>query len=157
MAPLNFLHFLTVVSLAVLQASFDAIPVNALAVEHSHLGRGLSHAHVDIAKKRDPSSKKCRPRPTSIAPKAAAAAATPPSSAPSSQPSQPAQTTTSSQSSSTYTPSSSGGGKSLLAWSNNEQGSLKNFAKNKPMCVHSFILSNSSLLTSRVGSITGKF
>ena len=151
MAPLKFVHFLTVVSLAVLQASFDALPVNALAVEHGHLGRGLGHAHADIAKKRDsPSSKKCRPRPTN-SPKPAADNVP----APSSYSSQPAHTTTSSQPP-TYTPSSSGG-KSFLAWSNNEQGSLDNFISHKPMCVHSFILSRSSLLTSCLGSTTGRF
>jgi hypothetical protein len=153
MAPLGFLRFVTVVSLAVLQASFDALPVNALAVEHGHLGRGLSHAHADIAKKRDsPSSKKCRPRPTT-SPKPAADNVPAPSTP--SHSTQPASTTTSSQPPPANTPSSSGGGgKSFLAWSNNEQGSLEHFVSNNPACVHSFILSG-SFLTPRVGSTTG--
>jgi len=131
MAPLGFLRFVTVVSLAVLQASFDALPVNALAVEHGHLGRGLSHAHADIAKKRDsPSSKKCRPRPTT-SPKPAADNVPAPSTP--SHSTQPASTTTSSQPPPANTPSSSGGGgKSFLAWSNNEQGSLEHFVSNNP-------------------------
>jgi hypothetical protein len=131
MALVKFL----LLSLAVLHASFDALPVNALAVQSGHLGRGLAHA--DIAKKRD-SSKKCKPRPTSASPNAVTTTS---SSVPSSGPSQPAQTTASSQSPPTYTPSSSSGGsKVLLAWSNNEQSSLGNFFTGQTDTIYNWAL-----------------
>jgi hypothetical protein len=119
MALVKFL----LLSLALLHASFDALPVNALAVQHGHVARGLGHAHADIAKKRD-SSKQCRPRPTSAAANIVATTTPLPYSAPSSKPSQTAQSTAPP---STSTPSSSGGGKRLLAWSNNEESSLRHF------------------------------
>jgi hypothetical protein len=138
MALLNSLRILTVVSLVVLNASFDALPVNALAVERAHVGRALGHAHAEIAKKRD-SSKKCRPRPSSTSHAVGAIASpthttTTTSPLPSSNPSQSAHTT-----------SSSGGSKIIVPWSNNEEFCLKNFAGNWKEYAHSCTLSNPSL------------
>lgn len=144
MAPVKFLHILTVVSLAILHASFDALPVNALTVERSHLGRDLSHVHAGIAKKR---SKKCRARPTSAS-QSSAPTTTNSNSAPSSNPSEPAHTTSSSQPASTNAPASSINSKVMYGWSNNEQGSIPNFISGSTrLCVHSLIVSGFPPLT----------
>lgn len=155
MAPVKFL--LTVVSLAILHASFDALSVNALSVERSHVGRDFSHVHAEIAKKRA-DSKKCRPRPTSAsqspAPTTYHAANTNANYAPSSNSSKPAETTSSSQPASTNAPASSINSKVMYAWSNGEQGSLNNFMTNTPrLCVHSLIVSCSFSPTSPTQSL----
>ncbi|KAI0285015.1 glycosyl hydrolase catalytic core-domain-containing protein [Russula aff. rugulosa BPL654] len=124
MAVVKFLHILTVTSLAILHASFDARPVNALSVERGHLGRDFSHAHAEIAKKRD-SSKKCRPRPSSAPQNTVAPTSTNANYAPSST-----SSTSSSQPASTNAPSSSLDSKVMLPWSNLEQPSLPNFKTN---------------------------
>ncbi len=149
MALVRFFHILTVVSLAVLYTSFDALPVNALAVEHAHIGRGLGHAHADIAKKRG-DSQKCRPRPTSASQSPAAATYQPTTTAPSSKYSQPAQSSSSSQPAPTNASPSTLSSKIMYAWSNNEQPSLANFVPSTAgtrLCVHSLIVSGSSSLT----------
>jgi hypothetical protein len=165
MVLLNFVRVLSVVSLAVIHASFDALPVNALAVERAHVGRSLGHPHAEIARKRD-SSKKCRPRPSSSSASHSVAAAathsvattTSPPAVPSSHPSQSAQSITSSQPPSTPTPSSSGGSKILLGWSNNQQDSLKNFVTSQTHeYVHSSFLSSPLSPTSlALASTTGR-
>ena len=139
MALLKFLHILTVVSLAVLHVSFDALPVNALSLEH---GRDLSHAHIEIAKKRGQphSSKKCRPRPSSASQSPIVSTTYNSNSAPSSNPSKPTSTT-SSKSAPTNAPASSTGSKVMFPWSNNEQRSIPNFATGpKRLCVHLLFL-----------------
>lgn len=149
MAVVKFLHIFTVVSLAILHASFDARPVNALSVERGHLGRDLAHAHAEIVKKRG-DSKKCRPRPSSASPNPVAPTTTYANNyAPSSKPSEPAQTT-SSQPASTNTPASSGSSKIMLAWSNDEQPSLPNclVPGTRTLCVHDYCFWFSSLISS---------
>lgn len=139
MAQSNFLRLFAVFSLAILNISFDALPVNALAVERDHMVRGVNHAHAGVAKKRG-DSKQCKPRPVTSTPApaytpstsshhstAAAHLATPASV---SQPSTHKTTATSSSSTPSVAPPSSGsssGSKVGLAWSNNEEGSLGNF------------------------------
>lgn len=140
MAPSNFLRLFTVFSLAILNISFDALPVNALAVERGHVARGVNHAHAGIAKKRS-DSKQCKPRPVTSTP-AYIPSSSPTTShysaadghlaspAPISEPSTHKTTTTSSSPAPSVTPSTSGsysGSKVALAWSNNEQSSLGNF------------------------------
>ena len=147
MAPVKFLHILTVVSLAILHASFDALSVNALIVDRGHAGRDFSHVHAEIAKKRADSSsktKKCRPRATNASP-SPAASTTNPSYAPSSKPSEAAHTSSSSQPASTNAPSSSINSKVMYAWSNSEQPSIPNFVTgSQRLCVHSPIVSGFS-------------
>jgi hypothetical protein len=126
MAVVRFLHILTIVSLAILHGSFDARPVHALSVERGHLGRDLSHAHAEIAKKRADSSKKCRPRPLSAS-QSPAPTTTPHANYVPLSKSEPTQTTSSSQPASTNTPASTVGSKIMLGWSNNEQPSIPNF------------------------------
>jgi hypothetical protein len=153
MAPVKFLHILTVVSLAILHASFDALSVNALIVDRGHVGRDFSHVHAEIAKKRGASSTKCRSRPTSAS-QSPAATTTNPSYAPSSNASEPAHTTSSSQPASTNAPASSIDSKVMYGWSNNEQPSLGNFATGSTrLCVHSLIVSGFSPLTSSAQSL----
>jgi hypothetical protein len=136
MAVVKFLHILTVASLAILHASFDARPVNALSVERGHLGRDFSHAHAEIAKKRD-SSKKCRPRPSSAPQNTVAPTSTNANYAPSST-----SSTSSSQPASTNAPSSSLDSKIMLPWSNDVQPSLPNFKTNlNRLCVYSLFVS----------------
>jgi len=140
MAPSNFLRLFTVFSLAILNISFDALPVNALAVERGHVARGVNHAHAGIAKKRG-DSKQCKPRPVTSTP-AYIPSSSPTTShhsaadghlaspVPISEPSTHKTTTTSSSPMPSVTPSSSSsysGSKVALAWSNNEQSSLGNF------------------------------
>jgi hypothetical protein len=153
MALVKFLRIFSVVSLAILHASFDALPVNALIVERGHVGRDFSHAHAEIAKKRGDSSK-CRPRPSSASPNAvlATTTTTKPSSAPSSNPSEPANTTSSSsQSAPTNAPASSSvNSKVMYAWSNSEQPSIPNFLPGSGqtrLCVHLLVVSGFRLLT----------
>ncbi|KAI0269224.1 glycosyl hydrolase catalytic core-domain-containing protein [Gloeopeniophorella convolvens] len=69
MAPIKFLNLLAISALAILATSFNAVPVNALSVEHRHAARSVNHAHAGIAKKkRDGSTRRCKPRTsTSIA------------------------------------------------------------------------------------------
>ncbi|KAN0127039.1 Glycosyl hydrolase catalytic core domain containing protein [Russula decolorans] len=143
MAPVKFLHILTVVSLAILHASFDALSVNALIVDRGHVGRDFSHVHAEIAKKRGASSTKCRSRPTSAS-QSPAATTTNPSYAPSSNASEPAHTTSSSQSASTNAPASSIDSKVMYGWSNNEQPSLGNFATGSTRLVYNWKLSTYS-------------
>ncbi|KAH9963159.1 glycosyl hydrolase catalytic core-domain-containing protein [Russula dissimulans] len=64
MPLVNFLRLFSVFSLAVLNISFSALPVDALAVDRGHIGRSPNHAHAGLAK-RNGSSARCRPRPTS--------------------------------------------------------------------------------------------
>jgi hypothetical protein len=158
MAPVKFI--LTVVSLAILHASFDALPVNALTVERSHAGRDFSHVHAEIAKKRGDSSKKCRPRSTSASQSSAPTANS--NYAPSSNPSEPAHTTSSSQSATasssqsaaTNAPASSINSKVMYGWSNNEQPSIPNFVTGSTrLCVHSLIVSGFSPLTPSAQSL----
>jgi hypothetical protein len=150
MAPIKFI--LTVVSLAILHASFDALPVNALTVERSHAGRDFSHVHAEIAKKRGDSSKKCRPRSTSASQSSAPTANS--NYAPSSNPSEPAHTTSSSQSAATNAPASSINSKVMYGWSNNEQPSIPNFVTGSTrLCVHSLIVSGFSPLTPSAQSL----
>jgi hypothetical protein len=149
MALVKFFRILTVVSLAVLYTSFDVLPVNALAVEHAHLGRGLGHAHADIAKKRG-DSKKCRPRPSSASQSPAAVTYQPTTTASSPKSSQPAQSSSSSQPAPTNASPSTLSSKIMYPWSNNEQPSIKNFIPTTAgtrLCVHSLIVSGSSSLT----------
>lgn len=117
MALVKSLRLLAVVSLAILNISFEALPANALNVDRGHIGRSPNHLHAGIAKKRD--GAKCKPRATS-APTSSysdhAAVATPTSY----------MTTTSSHPTTSTTPSS-GSAKPGLAWSNPEQQSLHNF------------------------------
>jgi len=135
MAMVKFLNILTIVSLAILHASFDALPVNALTVERGYVGRDLSHAHAEIAKKRGDSSKKCRPRPSAA--NSYHPTTTTPNYAPSSNPSKLAQTSTSSQPAPTNVPSSSINSKIMYAFSNNEQPSIPNFLTGATrLCVH---------------------
>jgi len=134
MAVVKFLHILTVASLAILHASFDARPVNALSVERGHLGRDFSHAHAEIAKKRD-SSKKCRPRPSSAPQNTVAPTSTNANYAPSST-----SSTSSSQPASTDAPASSLDSKIMIAWSNLEQPSLHNFKTNSNRLVYNWQL-----------------
>jgi hypothetical protein len=161
MAPVKFLHIFTVVSLAILHASFDALPVNALTVERSHARRDFSHVHAEIAKKRGDSSKKCRPRPTSASQSSSPTTANS-NYAPSSNPSEPAHTTSSSQSAttsssqsaSTNAPASSINSKVMLGWSNSEQPSMGNFVSDSTrLCVHSLIVSGFSPLTPSAQSL----
>jgi hypothetical protein len=129
MAPVNFVRLLTVLSLALLNISFGTLPTNALAVEHSHMARGINHAHAGVAKKRGDSPKQCKPRPTATPSTQPVAAYTPPASPTPSHSSSPS--TSSSQVSNNYNPpssgSSSGSGKVGLDWSNWEEMSLCNF------------------------------
>lgn len=138
MAQSNFLRLFAVFSLAILNISFDALPVNALAVERGHMARGVNYAHAGVTKKRA-DSKQCKPRPVTSTPAytpstsshhstADAHLATPASVY------QPSTHKTTATSSSSPTPSvappssgSSSGSKVGLAWSNNEEGSLGNF------------------------------
>jgi hypothetical protein len=142
MAPVKFL--LTVVSLAILHASFGALPVNALIVDRAHVGRDFSHVHAEIAKKRADSSKKCRPRPTSASPSPAPTKPTYVNHALSSNPSEPAHATSSSSSSSqsapTNAPASSINSKVMYAWSNNEQPSIQHFATGSQRLVYNWKL-----------------
>jgi hypothetical protein len=150
MAPVKFLHILTVVSLAILHASLDALPVNALSVERGHVGRDFSHVHAEIAKKRGDSSKKCRPRPTSASqsPAPTYSTTTKPNYAASPKSSEPSHTSSSSQPASTNAPSSSINSKIMYAWSNNEQPSIGNFLTgSQRLCVHSLVVSGFSPLT----------
>jgi hypothetical protein len=130
----KFLHILTVASLAILHASFDARPVNALSVERGHLGRDFSHAHAEIAKKRD-SSKKCRPRPSSAPQNTVAPTSTNANYAPSST-----SSTSSSQPASTNAPASSLDSKIMFPWSNPEQPCLPNFKTNLNRLVYNWQL-----------------
>jgi hypothetical protein len=142
MAVVKFIHILTVVSLSVLYASFDALPVNALSVERGHFGRDLGHVHAEVAKKRADSSKKCRPRPSSAAqnsvpPNTYSPTATSSTYAPSS--------TSSSLSTPSTAPASSVNSKIMYAFSNNEQPSIPNFLTGATrLCVNSLIVSGSS-------------
>lgn len=156
MALVKFIRIFSVVSLAILHTSLDALPVNALIVERGHVGRDFSHAHAEIAKKRGDSSKKCRPRPSN-APQSAVATTTYhttttiPNNAPSSNPSEPAHTTSSSQPAPTNAPASSVNSKVMYAWSNNEQPSISNFLPGSGqtrLCVHLLIVSGFPPLTS---------
>jgi hypothetical protein len=156
MALVKFIRIFSVVSLAILHTSLDALPVNALIVERGHVGRDFSHAHAEIAKKRGDSSKKCRPRPSN-APQSAVATTTYhttttiPNNAPSSNPSEPAHTTSSSQSAPTNAPASSVNSKVMYAWSNNEQPSISNFLPGSGqtrLCVHLLVVSGFPPLTS---------
>ncbi|KAI0254316.1 glycosyl hydrolase catalytic core-domain-containing protein [Lactifluus subvellereus] len=130
----------TVLSLAILNVSFNSLPTYALAVERDHIARGFNHAHVGIAKKkRTGSSKRCKSRLTGL-PVVSPAAAVPSSSstttytpsptpaAASPKPQADKATTTSSPVPvTTPAPSSSGNHKVGLAWSNGEQSALSKF------------------------------
>jgi len=154
MAASNFLRLFAIFSLAILNISFDALPVNALAVERGHVARGVNHAHAGVAKKRA-DSKQCKPRPVTT---------TTPASYPSSSPttshhsaadghlaspvpiseSSTHKTTTSSSPTPSVTPSHSSGSysgsKVALAWSNHEQPALPNFiTSHTKLCVHLFV------------------
>jgi len=147
MAPVKFLHILTVVSLAILHASFDALPVNALIVERGHAGRDFSHVHAEIAKKRADSSKKCRPRPTSASQSPAPTTyhADKVQSSQLSKLSGPTNTSSSSQPASTNAPvSSSINSKIMYAWSNNEQPSIGNFLTGSPRLIYNWHLTKYS-------------
>jgi len=152
MAASNFLRLFAIFSLAILNISFDALPVNALAVERGHVARGVNHAHAGVAKKRG-ESKQCKPRPVTSTP------ASYPSSSPTtshhsaadghlasplpiSQSSTHKTTTTSSSSPTpSVAPSTSGsysGSKVALAWSNHEQPSLGNFVTPHTKLIYSW-------------------
>ena len=153
MALVKFLQILSVVSLAILHTSFDALPVNALIVERHHVGRDFSHVHAEIAKKRGDTAKKCRPRPSSASQNYVAPTSTPtnpnPNYAQSSNPSEATHTTTSSQPASTNAPASSVNSKIMYAWSNDYQPSIPNFLTgSRRLCVHSLVVSNYCSLTS---------
>jgi len=143
MALVRFLPVLTLVSLAFLHTSFHALPVNALAVERGHIGRDISHAHAEIAKRG--SSKKCRPRPTSASP-------TPTANTPNYQPPSAPSSSSSSHAAQPTVPASSPGSsvnsKIMYAWSNLQQPSITNFLNGETrLCVHLLIVSGPSSLT----------
>ncbi|KAI0301779.1 glycosyl hydrolase catalytic core-domain-containing protein [Multifurca ochricompacta] len=157
MAPVKYLNIFTVFSLTILTISLNTLPSNALAVERDHIGRSFNHAHADIAKKkRTPSSKRCKPRPSDGSLPGSASSSTPsdtsdhhstshtsstpepttPYTSPVIVPttSKPPQATTTTTTTTTpskapvvSTPTSSGNGKVGLAWSNGEQGALPKF------------------------------
>jgi hypothetical protein len=140
MVPANSLRLLSIFSLALLNISFGTVPANALAVERSHMARGINHVHANVAKKRRDKPAQCKPRPT--APSYSSSLATP---SPVSQPppnSIAASSPQSAEPSSTpsATPSSSGSSgsaKIILMWSNEEQSSICKFlTKAILMCVY---------------------
>ncbi|KAI9510414.1 glycosyl hydrolase catalytic core-domain-containing protein [Russula earlei] len=145
MALVKILRLLPIVSLAILNFSFSALPVNALAVDHDHMGRDLVYAHPGLAKrhKHGKHSKQCRPRPAQSSPAPPTQPSPPqnhvspmPQTSPASQPpsqttaapSTPSSTPSSSPSPPPSPPSSPVGGRKVgLAWSNNEQPALNHF------------------------------
>jgi|SRR5712671_1157554 len=155
MALINFLRLFSIFSLAILNISLSALPVDALAVERGHIGRGLNHAHAGLAKRND-SSGRCRPRPISSSPDLSP---TPhPYHAPSSQPApashSSSHTTSSSTTSHSHQPSGSTSiSKFGISWSNHEEQSITNVitpGSPKRLYVNLFILHCLSVLKSLV-------
>ena len=155
MAALKFLNLLTISTLAILACSFTASPVNALAGSgHHNVGRLPIRGHDSIAKrKRDTSSKRCKPRSVSSAeasttvpaPETTSLAAVTTTKAAASTTKAAATTTakphttssashavaTTSAASSSSSSGSNGSGKGGLAWPNGNQSYLKNFKTSK--------------------------
>ncbi|KAI9466774.1 glycosyl hydrolase catalytic core-domain-containing protein [Lactarius psammicola] len=136
MAPTKFINLFAVVSFAVFYISLTPIAANALAVERAHVARNLNYAHAGIAKKkRDSSTKRCKPRPSSSSSthhSKPPAYTPPPSHTSSSSSTKPHPPPSTSSSSSSHTPAvtphvSTGSNKVGLAWSNNEQPAICNF------------------------------
>jgi len=124
-----------VLSLAVLNISFNSLPTYALAVEGNYLARSFNHAHAGITKKKR-DVKRCKPRstdPLAASTNSFAASTTTYTSSsapvtPSSMPqSGPAAATSSPAPANTPLPSSSGNRKVGLAWSNQEDKALPKF------------------------------
>ncbi|KAF8665819.1 hypothetical protein AX16_000262 [Volvariella volvacea WC 439] len=67
MAAFKILNLLAVSSLALIVCSFSAVPVTALSAENGHAVRHFRPHEVMLKKKRDPQSRRCRPRPSSSA------------------------------------------------------------------------------------------
>ncbi|KAI0069007.1 hypothetical protein BV25DRAFT_1910727 [Artomyces pyxidatus] len=134
MAAFKFLNLFAISTLAILATSFNASPVNALATDNHAVGRSVNHAHAALAKKkRDTSSKRCKPRTTSLAATtthsvAPTTTAKPPTSAAPKSTEKP--TTTKAVATSAAPPPPPpppSGGKVGLGWSNGEMNSLANF------------------------------
>jgi hypothetical protein len=71
MTGIRLLNLLAVSSLAIMACSFGATPVNALSSDLHHVSRHMARGHDALAMRKRSSrsgSKRCKPRPSSLAP-----------------------------------------------------------------------------------------
>lgn len=133
----KILNLVAISSLAILACSFGATPANALSIDTTpNFARHFPH-HGAALKKRA-TSRRCKPRSSSLAGSSTKVSATPSSTkavVPTTTPkADPKPTSTKPKATPTPAPvsnSGGGGGKAGLGWANGDDSSLKNFVSSK--------------------------
>ncbi|KAJ3525966.1 hypothetical protein NM688_g8321 [Phlebia brevispora] len=151
MAASKLFNLLTVTTLALFAASFNASPVTALSTGHQHLNRQIHHDGIAKRAKRS-STQRCKPRPstsvsvaqankaTSTAKPASSSAAPPPKATSSTKKATP--TTTSQAPAKTTAAASSGSssanGKVGIAWNGGDSSSLGNIVSSNTHYIYTW-------------------